>query len=100
METLDSVKETRTVSADECLILELAWWNCNDPVFRHYSVRLAFYRALRMDIPPEADGEPHVEVTRRGKLAADCGRQPSRGARPGSVSAGRCHAADHEARTG
>lgn len=29
---------------------------------------LAFYRALGMDIPAEADGEPHVEVTLPGGL--------------------------------
>ncbi|HEV3049076.1 MAG TPA: VOC family protein, partial [Longimicrobium sp.] len=29
---------------------------------------LTFYRALGMDIPPEADGEPHVEVTLPGGL--------------------------------
>jgi catechol 2,3-dioxygenase-like lactoylglutathione lyase family enzyme len=27
---------------------------------------LAFYRALGLDIPPEADSEPHVEVTLAG----------------------------------
>ena len=29
---------------------------------------LAFYRALGMDIPADADGEPHVEVTLSGGL--------------------------------
>jgi catechol 2,3-dioxygenase-like lactoylglutathione lyase family enzyme len=29
---------------------------------------LAFYRELGMDIPPEADSEPHVEVTLPGGL--------------------------------
>jgi len=29
---------------------------------------LAFYRLLGMDLPPEADGEPHVEVTLPGGL--------------------------------
>jgi catechol 2,3-dioxygenase-like lactoylglutathione lyase family enzyme len=29
---------------------------------------LAFYRRLGLDIPPDADGEPHVEVTLPGGL--------------------------------
>lgn len=29
---------------------------------------LAFYRLLGLHIPPDADGEPHVEVTLRGGL--------------------------------
>ena len=29
---------------------------------------LAFYRRLGLDIPPEADGEPHVEITLPGGL--------------------------------
>lgn len=29
---------------------------------------LAFYRALGLDLPPSADGEPHVEVTLPGGL--------------------------------
>ena len=29
---------------------------------------LAFYRELGLDLPPEADGEPHVEVTLAGGL--------------------------------
>lgn len=29
---------------------------------------LAFYRKLGLDIPPDADGEPHVEVTLPGGL--------------------------------
>jgi hypothetical protein len=33
VETVGPVKVTRTVSADACRSLQLAWQNCNDPVF-------------------------------------------------------------------
>ena len=37
-------------------------------VVAHMARSLAFYRELGMDIPPEADAEPHVEVTLPGGL--------------------------------
>lgn len=37
-------------------------------VVKDMGAALAFYRALGMEIPPEADSEPHVEVTLPGGL--------------------------------
>jgi uncharacterized glyoxalase superfamily protein PhnB len=37
-------------------------------VVNDMATSLAFYRALGMDIPPDADTEPHVEVTLAGGL--------------------------------
>ena len=40
--------------------------DCFAVVVHDMAASLAFYRALGLDIPAEADGEPHAEVTLAG----------------------------------